>query len=85
MVTISHVVKSILNRQIFLQEALNNEIVSFNKLAKYLKPTIETELGKTVKHSAIVMAIRRHAEKSKNIVHGSRNHRNQNLQAKEDD
>ena len=68
MTTISHAVKGILNRQIFLQEAINNEIVSYNKLANHLKPKIESELGTDVKHSAIVMAIRRHAEKSKNIV-----------------
>ena len=68
MTTISHVVKEILNRQIFLQEAINNEIVSYNKLANHLKPKIESELGTEVKHSAIVMAIRRHAEKSKNII-----------------
>ena len=69
MTTISQIVKDILNRQIFLQEAINNEIVSYNKLAKHLKPKIESEIGYDVKHSAIVMAIRRHAEKSKKIVH----------------
>ena len=68
MPTISHIVKDILNRQIFLQEAINNEIVSYNKLARHLKPKIEAELGSEVKHSAVVMAIRRHAEKSKNIL-----------------
>ena len=68
MTTISHAVKEILNRQIFLQEAINNEIVSYNKLANHLKPKIESELGTEAKHSAIVMAIRRHAEKSKDIV-----------------
>ena len=72
MTTISHVVKDILNRQIFLQEAVNNEIVSYNKLANHLKPKIESELRTEVKHSAIVMAIRRHAEKSKNILRTSK-------------
>ena len=72
MVTISHVVKDIINRQIFLQEAVNNKIVSYNKLAHRLKPEIESELGTNVKHSAIVMAIRRHAEKSKNILRTSK-------------
>jgi len=72
MTTISHVVKDIINRQIFLQEAVNNKIVSYNKLAHHLKPEIESELGTEVKHSAIVMAIRRHAEKSKNILRTSK-------------
>ena len=68
MATISHIVKDILNRQIFLQEAINNDIVSYNKLAHHLKPKIEAELGTEAKHSTIVMAIRRHAEKSKNVL-----------------
>jgi hypothetical protein len=68
MVTVSHVVKDIINRQIFLQEAINNEIVSYNKLARYLKPKIEDELQKEVKTSAIVMALRRHAEKTKKLL-----------------
>ena len=68
MITISQAVKDILNRQIFLQEAINNEIISYNKLAKHLKPKIETELGKEVKTSAIIMALRRHAEKSNEVL-----------------
>ena len=72
MTTISHVVKDIINRQIFLQEAVNNKIVSYNKLTHHLKPEIESELGTAIKHSAIVMAIRRHAEKSKNILRTSK-------------
>jgi len=68
MTTISQVVKDILNRQIFLQEAINNEIVSFNKLAEHLKPKIESELGKPVKHAAVVMALRRHAEKTSTLM-----------------
>ena len=46
-----------------MQEAINHQIVSYNKLAKVLKPEIEEELGKKVKHSAIVMALRRSSEK----------------------
>lgn len=69
MTTISQVVKDILNRQIFLQEAINNEIVSYNKLADHIKPKIEMELGKSVKHAAVVMALRRHAEKSSTLLH----------------
>ncbi len=63
MVTISHVVQDVLKRQVLIQEAINHGIVSYNKLAKNLKPQIEAELGKTVKHSAIVMALRRTAGK----------------------
>ena len=63
MVTISHVVQDILNKHVFLQEAINHGIVSYNKLADNLKPEIEKELGKKVKHNAVVMALRRYTEK----------------------
>jgi len=63
MVTISHVIQDLLRRQVLIQEAINQKIVSFNKLAKVLKPQIEEELGKQVKHSAVVMALRRSSEK----------------------
>jgi len=63
MVTISHVVQDVLKRQVLIQEAINHGIVSYNKLAENLKPQIEAELGKPVKHSAVVMALRRTAGK----------------------
>ena len=63
MPTISHIVKDILDRQVFLQEAINRGIVSHNLLAKNLKPEIESTLGKQVKTSAIVMALRRNSDK----------------------
>jgi hypothetical protein len=46
-----------------LQEAINHGIVSYNKLADNIKPEIEAELGKKVKHNAVVMALRRYTEK----------------------
>ncbi len=66
MVTVSHVVQKLVNDQILLQEAINKNIVSYNLLAKYLRPEIETELGKEVRHSAVVMALRRYAGKLEN-------------------
>jgi hypothetical protein len=63
MVTISHVVQDILNKHVFLQEAVNHGIVSYNKLAADIKPEIEEELGKKVKNNAIVMALRRYSDK----------------------
>lgn len=65
MVTISHVIQDVLKRQILIQEAINHGIVSYNKLAQMLKPQIEQELGKEVKHSAEVMALRRTSGKFK--------------------
>lgn len=63
MVTISHVVHDILNKHVFLQEAVNHGIVSYNKLAADIKPEIEQELGKKVKNNAVVMALRRYSDK----------------------
>ena len=63
MVTISHVVQNILNKHVFLQEAINYGIVSYNKLAENIKPEIEKELDKKVKHNAVVMALRRYSVK----------------------
>jgi len=65
MVTISHTVQNILKRHVLIQEAINHEIVSYNKLALMLKPEIEEELDKKVKTSAIVMALRRASENFK--------------------
>ena len=69
MVTISQVVKDILNKQVFLQEAISNDIVSYNKLAMNIKDEIEKEVGKKVKHNAIVMALRRYSEKLEDKQH----------------
>lgn len=63
MVTITRVVEDILNKHVFLNEAVRNGIVSYNKLAENIKPEIEYELGKKVKHNAVVMALRRNADR----------------------
>jgi len=64
-VTVTHAVHNALQKQVLIQEAINNKIVSYNKLAKYLKPKIEAELDKPVNNSAVIMAIRRNSEKIK--------------------
>ena len=62
MVTISHIVKKIIKDKPFLEEALRQKLISYGNLAEQLKGRIEEELEKKVKHSAIVMALRRHAD-----------------------
>jgi len=62
MVTISHIVKKYVSDNSFLLEAMSKELISYGNLAEHLKPEIEQELGKKVKESAIVMALRRFAE-----------------------
>jgi aspartokinase len=62
MVTVSHLVKHLIKDKPFLQEALANKLISYGNLAEQLTPKIEEELGKKVKHSAVVMALRRYAD-----------------------
>jgi len=62
MVTVSHLVKKYVSENTFLLEAMSKELISHGNLAEQLKPEIENELGKKVKESAIVMALRRYAE-----------------------
>ena len=62
MVTVSHLVKKAVNENSFLLEAMSKELISHGNLAEQLKPEIEQELGKKVKESAIVMALRRYEE-----------------------
>lgn len=61
MVTVSNIVKKLLERELLIQESINRNIISYSLLAKYLKPEIEQEMGKKIKDSAVVMALRRHA------------------------
>jgi len=65
MVTVSHLVKKYVNENSFLLEAMSKELISHGNLAEQLKPEIEHELGKKVKESAIIMALRRYAEEIK--------------------
>jgi hypothetical protein len=63
MVTVSHIVKKIVDERIYLQEAISHNIVSNTLLAKKLKPEIEKELQKPVNTSSIIMSLRRIQEK----------------------
>ena len=67
MVTVSHLVKKSIRENSFLLEAMSKELISHGNLAEQLKPEIEKELGKKVKESAIVMALRRYVEGLKNF------------------
>jgi len=77
MVMISHIVQKLVNEQIYVQEAMNRGIVSYGSLANHLKPDVERELDKEVKHRAIVMALRRYSidlQKIQNNVSIDQNH-----------
>jgi len=62
MPTVSHLVKRYIADKPFLHEAISRDIVSFGNLAESIHGEIEEEMGKTVNHGAVVMALRRHAE-----------------------
>ncbi|MEA2036457.1 MAG: hypothetical protein U9O94_03050 [Nanoarchaeota archaeon] len=63
MATVSHLVGKIIGSRPILNDAIEQGIISFGNLAEQLVPEIEEELSKNVKHSAVVMALRRYAEK----------------------
>jgi len=67
MVTISHLINKIVSSRHVLHDTMEQGIISFGNLAEQLKPEIEEELNKKVKHSAVVMALRRYAEKIQKI------------------
>lgn len=62
MVTVSHLVGKIVSSRPILHDAIEQGIISYGNLAEQLTPEIEEELSKKVKHSAVVMALRRYAE-----------------------
>jgi aspartokinase len=62
MVTVSHLVKKIVDSRPALQDSLIEDIVNYSSLAARLQSGIEAELGHSVKRSAILMALHRHAE-----------------------
>ncbi len=63
MPTVSHLVKKEIDSRPSLQDALIEDIVNYSSLASRLHPAIESEMGKTVKRTAVIMALHRHAEK----------------------
>lgn len=63
MVTIAHLVEKRIEERPFLQEALRREIINYGALAEELLPEIQKELKKRVKLAAVMMALRRLAEK----------------------
>ena len=62
MVTVSHIVKKLIKEKPFIEEAMRRNLISYGNLAEEIIGKIEEELEKKVKHSAVIMALRRHAE-----------------------
>ncbi len=62
MATVSHIVKKIVKENPLLEEFLSRKLINYASLAEELHEKIELELGKKVKYTAIIMALRRLAE-----------------------
>lgn len=63
MVTIAHLTEKLVRDKPFIQEALSRGIINYGALADELMKDVEKELGKKVKHSTVMMALRRYKEK----------------------
>ena len=69
MVTISHLAEKLISEKPFLQDALYRGIINYRALADDLVPKIEKELGKDVKATTVMMALRRYKDKlEKNYI-----------------
>ena len=62
MESVSSMVKYLLENKPFLLDALSRGILSLGNLASEFKPDIEKSLGKNIKETAIVMALRRYGD-----------------------
>ena|SRR3989338_5960432 len=62
MVTVSHIVRKIIQSKPYIEEAMRRDLISYGSLAEQVIEEVEKELSKKVKHSAIVMALRRYSD-----------------------
>jgi hypothetical protein len=63
MLSVARVVEHIVEDKPFIQEALARGIINYGAMAEEMLSLIEAELKKKVKHAAVMMALRRTAEK----------------------
>ncbi|VVB56943.1 Uncharacterised protein [uncultured archaeon] len=63
MPTVAHLVGSYVRALPHLEQFIARDLVSFHRLARYLRPKLESELGKEVEEGAIVMALSRLRDK----------------------
>ena len=65
MVTIAHLTEKIIEKKPFLEESLSRGLINYGALAEEIQPEIEAEMKKKVKHSAVMMALRRYSQKAR--------------------
>ena len=66
MPSIARIVEENIRSKPFVEQALARGIINYASLADELLPIIKKELGKEVKHSAVMMALRRLSERIEN-------------------
>lgn len=59
MVTVPEATTTIIKRSRYLSEAISKKIINYSSLARYIKPELETMLGKEISHASILMALQR--------------------------
>lgn len=67
MVTIARIVEKLVKENPSLEIALSKDLISYSKLARFIKDEVKKELGKEVKDSAIVVAIKRLQDRAEKI------------------
>lgn len=67
MVTISRIVEKMVRENPSLEIALAKDIISYSKLARYLRQEVEREFGKKITDAAIMQALKRIREKSERL------------------
>ncbi len=70
MVTVAHIIAKLIRDEPIIEDALAKDLFNYSKLAVYFHKKVEKELGRSVKPSAIVMAIARSAEKIRQDYEG---------------
>jgi len=58
--TIGEIVKQLIRKTPFLEEALDDELINISSLSRKLKPQVEKELHKKVQTGTIIMTIKRY-------------------------
>lgn len=59
MITVPAATKTIIQRSRYLSEALSKNLINYSSLARYIKPELETMLGKKISDASVLMAIQR--------------------------
>ena len=63
MPTVAHLVQSYVRELPHLEQFIERDLVSFHRLARYLRPRLESDLGKEIDEGAVVMALSRLRDK----------------------